>query len=538
MKRLSLILALSGILTNAYTQSTLIWSEVFEAAIEIQAYYFAYNWPVVQADLDTIKVIGRKNTSSGQRLQVVKYDLNGDTLSTMIYGNDSLYDNTLIDYKFDSTNHVYLLQREYLGYYKSKIVLQKYALNGALVWSEQIQNLADTSYRPLSLALVNDTCLFMTAYKEYDYPEYDSDVEYTTSISHLYAYHSNGNLLWQRVFDPDTEIQTFNYDLFVYKDTAFFFASNASEINRLVKVDINNNLLLNISTGVINGINKDIQLTPDNQLLMTAYIHYRVSKVDLNGSLIWTQVYGTNLPSNHTGDQMRSTIQDAADNIYITGKHYGLNYGTPSYTNADILTLKYDSNGNLIWENRYQYGINNSDIGDVIQLKNGYIYVGGESQKSGISTNYDYVVIKMDAETGVTNGVYRYDGLSNGHDIATSLYVFDDAHVALTGLSYTNDQYDWTTQYLSDIILSDQSISSENIIKIYPNPVISGEMLTVEGADFKEYAIISAIGQIVQNGILSLSESQVITLENVPVGMYLLYLKTDKEVLTRKIIVE
>ena len=538
MKRLSLILALSGILTNAYTQSTLIWSEVFEAAIEIQAYYFAYNWPVVQDDLDTIKVIGRKNTSSGQRLQVVKYDLNGDTLSTMIYGNDSLYDNTLIDYKFDSTNHVYLLQREYLGYYKSKIVLQKYALNGTLVWSEQIQNLADTSYRPLSLALVNDTCLFMTAYKEYDYPEYDSDVEYTTSISHLYAYHSNGNLLWQRVFDPDTEIQTFNYDLFVYKDTAFFFASNASEINRLVKVDINNNLLLNISTGVINGINKDIQLTPDNQLLMTAYIHYRVSKVDLNGSLIWTQVYGTNLPSNHTGDQMRSTIQDAADNIYITGKHYGLNYGTPSYTNADILTLKYDSNGNLIWENRYQYGINNSDIGDVIQLKNGYIYVGGESQKSGISTNYDYVVIKMDAETGVTNGVYRYDGLSNGHDIATSLYVFDDAHVALTGLSYTNDQYDWTTQYLSDIILSDQSISSENIIKIYPNPVISGEMLTVEGADFKEYAIISAIGQIVQNGILSLSESQVITLENVPVGMYLLYLKTDKEVLTRKIIVE
>lgn len=98
--------------------------------------------------------------------------------------------------------------------------------------------------------------------------------------------------------------------------------------------------------------------------------------------------------------------------------------------------------------------------------------MGGESQKSGISTNYDYVVIKMDAETGVTNGVYRYDGLSNGHDIATSLYVFDDAHVALTGLSYTNDQYDWTTQYLSDIILSDQSISSENIIKIYPNPVI------------------------------------------------------------------
>lgn len=197
MKRLSLILALSGILTNAYTQSTLIW-------------FLKYLKLLLKFKLIILRITGRrsdlidksnwpKNTSSGQRWQVVKYDLNGDTLSTMIYGNDSLYDNTLIDYKFDSTNHVYLLQREYLGYYKSKIVLQKYALNGTLVWSEQIQNLADTSYRPLSLALVNDTCLFMTAYKEYDYPEYDSDVEYTTSISHLYAYHSNGNLLWQRV---------------------------------------------------------------------------------------------------------------------------------------------------------------------------------------------------------------------------------------------------------------------------------------------------------------------------------------------------
>ncbi|MBK8875713.1 MAG: hypothetical protein IPN13_18095 [Bacteroidetes bacterium] len=52
-----------------------------------------------------------------------------------------------------------------------------------------------------------------------------------------------------------------------------------------------------------------------------------------------------------------------------------MNYGTPSYTNADILTLKYNSNGNLIWQSRYEYGINNADIGNVIILKNGQIYV-------------------------------------------------------------------------------------------------------------------------------------------------------------------
>ena len=154
MKRLILILTLIGILTNAYSQSTLLWSENFTTGLS--NYYSDY--PIIKTDFDTIKVIGRKNTTSGQRLLIVKYDLNGNIISTLSYGNDSVTNNVLIDYKFDSTNHVYLLQKEQLGFYKSKIVLQKYSMDGNLIWVEQIQDPADTSYIPLSIGLVNDTC--------------------------------------------------------------------------------------------------------------------------------------------------------------------------------------------------------------------------------------------------------------------------------------------------------------------------------------------------------------------------------------------
>ncbi len=533
MKRLFLILTFIGIMTNAYSQSTLLWSKDFTTGLN----NYHSDYPSIQTVADTIIVIGRKNTANGQRLLIVKYDLFGDTISSKTYGNDFVFNNSIIDYKFDTLNHVYILNKEQLGFYKSKIVLQKYSLDGNLIWVDQIQNPADTSYTPRSLGLVNDTSLFISIYKEFDYPELGDDVIYTTTISQLYAYNSNGNLMWQREFNPTTEINWFSYDIFVHNNTAYLFANNTSYINRLVKVDINNNLIINTNTGILNGIN-DVQFTPDSNLIITAWTSYRISKVNLTGSLIWTQQYGTNLPSNVSGDEMKATLQDSLGNIYITGRHYGMNYGTPSYTNADILTLKYNSSGSLVWQNVYEYGINNADIGNKIVLKNGQIYVGGNSQRLGVGTDYDYVVLKIDSETGVSTGVYRYNGLANGDDAVSSLNVFDNGNVALTGLSYINFQYEWTTQLLSDVVLSVYSIDKENSFRIYPNPARCGEVMTIAGNGIKSYSIISDLGQIVQQGLFETNEFKSIYINNVSAGMYLLYLITDNGILTRKLIVK
>ncbi len=532
MKGLTLILTMIGIIAKVYSQSTLLWSKDFTT--ELNNYYTDY--PSIQKIADTIKVVGRKNTVNGQRLLIVKYNLLGDTISTKTYGNDSVFNNSIIDFKFDSTNHVYILNKEPIGFYKSKIVLQKYSLDGNLVWVEQIQNPADTSYTPRSLGIANDTGLFITAYKEYDYPGPGDDVFFTTTLSQLYAYNSNGSRLWQREFNPTSEINWFLYNIFVHNNTAFLFAFNTSFITRLVKVDINNNLTINTNTGILNGIN-DVQLSPDSNLIITASACYRVSKVNLSGTLLWTQLYGTNLPSNISGDEMKAIIQDSSGNIYITGRHYGLNYGTPSYTNADILTLKYNNNGNLIWQNRYKYGVDNADIGNTIKLKNGQIYIGGTSQRLGVATDYDYLVLKIDSATGLSTGIYRYDGLASGNDIVSSLYVFDNGNVALTGSSYINSKYDWTTQLLSDVVLSVQNISLENNFQVYPNPTAGGEILTIVGNNIKSYSVISAIGQVVQQGTLETNDINTIQLDNINAGIYLLHVKTNQEIMTRKIIV-
>ena len=117
MKQLTLLLTMIGFINNIYSQSSLLWSKDF--ATGLNNYYSEY--PSMQTIADTIKVIGRKNTANGQRLLIVKYNMLGDTLSTKTYGNDSVFNNTIIDFKFDSTNHVYILKKNNLAFTNQKL---------------------------------------------------------------------------------------------------------------------------------------------------------------------------------------------------------------------------------------------------------------------------------------------------------------------------------------------------------------------------------------------------------------------------------
>lgn len=528
MKWIIITLFWFGSVPFIYSQSELLWSRNF--ITEIRNYYLDY--PSMQVNGDTIKVIGKNNTPNGQRLLIVSYDLKGDTLSTGIFGKDSVSNNTIIDYRFDSTNHVYILQKEKLTYYKSKIILQKYALDGTLVWVEQIHNPGDTSFTPHSLTLTNDTLLLLTAYKEYDYLEEASDVNTTTTISQLYAYNSKGSQIWHREFNPVTEIGWFIYSMFVHDNIIYLFG----DFNKLIKVATDNKLIYTGTTTFLNGLN-NIQPTSDGNFLISAWTNYRISKVNHNGSRIWTKSFASYLPSNTVGDEIRAMIQDSAGNIYITGRHYGSNLGSPSHTNADILTLKYDSSGQLLWENRYEFGIDNADIGNTIHLKNGYIYVGGNSERLGVATDYDYIVLKIDAETGTSSGSYRYNGIANGDDAVSSMFVFDNGNVALTGLSLFQNTYNWTTQLLSDIVSSVLDSSKEIEILIYPNPVLDRGILNVKGDGIESYTIYSVIGQEVQKGKFGTSHVNEISLNDISKGIFFIYLRSGNRTITQKLVI-
>ena len=439
------LLAFMAVAGMAKAQSDLLWSEDYQ----VGNINYISSTPVVRGIEDVkdyVEVTGVTLNNGETQLEMVTYDIYGTIVSTKTIGTHSSYEKAIVDYQMDGSENVYILCNERLEFYKSRVVLQKFTSDGDLVWEETIQNEADTSFMAQHLVLASDGRLVLASYREYDYPAPGDDYIVTVTIPQLFCYDADGNLLWQRDFDAN-DANPFLYDVFAMDGTLLLFGAN----RHLTKLDLDNNLIFEGTACDTRGFS-NVQSTPDHHLLVTATMAYKVSKIDSEGNLVWAHDYGTNLPSNVSGDEIRAMVQDEEGNIYVTGRHFGSNYGMPNHTNNDILTLKYSPDGQLLWENRYAFGGNNADIGNALFVRNGHVYVGGQSQRLGAGHGYDYIVLKLDAATGEMTGCYRHDR-DDRDDAISSVYVFDDGRVAVTGRSGVQPEYVWTTQLFEDITM-------------------------------------------------------------------------------------
>lgn len=89
-----------------------------------------------------------------------------------------------------------------------------------------------------------------------------------------------------------------------------------------------------------------------------------------------------------------------------------------------------------------------------------------------------------------------------------------------------------------DSPLSTQEVTQENSISVYPNPV--SDNLNIRSAEVlknAEIKIFNQAGQIIfQNKMNSLNETQKINVNNLPSGIYMIYIKSNKGTFTKKII--
>jgi uncharacterized delta-60 repeat protein len=142
------------------------------------------------------------------------------------------------------------------------------------------------------------------------------------------------------------------------------------------------------------------------------------------GAVIWTASF--NGPVNG-GDYSYAVVLDASDNVYITGR---ADYGAPL---ADIVTIKYNSNGVQQWLARYSGTANGVDEGKVIQVDaSGNVYVSGKTFVTGSA--YDFITIKYNS-SGVQQWVSTYNGPGNNEDLVNSLAVDNSGNVYTAGVS-------------------------------------------------------------------------------------------------------
>lgn len=98
-----------------------------------------------------------------------------------------------------------------------------------------------------------------------------------------------------------------------------------------------------------------------------------------NGTELWVRVYDGLPGYDDVGNALRV---DSAGNVYVTGE-----------SDADLVTLKYDTNGNLLWEDRYTQGARS--FGRRIEIApDGAIYVMGGVNYLASDPTDNYLTIR------------------------------------------------------------------------------------------------------------------------------------------------
>ncbi len=151
-------------------------------------------------------------------------------------------------------------------------------------------------------------------------------------------------------------------------------------------------------------------------------------KYDASGNTLWIRTY-----ISGNDDTAAGVAVDSSGNVYVAGD-------SCSDTYCSALIIKYNASGNAVWTKTYRgsYGAR----GDGIALdSSGNIYVSG-AYRSNAETDPDYLTLKYNS-----NGYLIWARTYNGgyFDFATDIAVDSSSNVYVTGESYNGSDNDILT---------------------------------------------------------------------------------------------
>ncbi len=158
-------------------------------------------------------------------------------------------------------------------------------------------------------------------------------------------------------------------------------------------------------------------------------------KYNNSGVRLWAVTY--NGPGN-SNDNASSMAIDNAGYIYIAGISW------VSQNKSDIVILKYNSNGTLIWSRTYNGPLGNSDASDIAVDNQGSFFIVGSTMMPG--TSNDFILLKYDS-SGVRQWTAIYNSSGNMRDYAGTLELSNTGNIYCGG--FTIDSTGVYSNYLT-----------------------------------------------------------------------------------------
>lgn len=158
-----------------------------------------------------------------------------------------------------------------------------------------------------------------------------------------------------------------------------------------------------------------------------------LSYLQSNGNLTGTSNSGSASPGV---EEVSDLFIDYEDNIYVAGSKVG---GTTGY---DMLLIKLDEDLNIEWTREWDGDGMTDKASGVRVAPNGDVYLSGTTQTSAQGT--DVVLVKYNAD-GDLIWSQTYNGDYKGDDEATSLEWHDDGYLYIAGSSFVVSSLDYLT---------------------------------------------------------------------------------------------
>jgi len=191
---------------------------------------------------------------------------------------------------------------------------------------------------------------------------------------------------------------------------------------------------------------------------------YITKKYNSSGELQWVAIY--NGPLNQK-DRAYAITVDNEGNSYVTGESAGLD------NSYDCTTIKYNTNGDVVWIRRYSYASGSlyDETGRDISLDSkGNVYVTGYGV--GDNTSNDYLTLVY-TTNGDQIGVVRYNSGGSGSDYANKVLADSHGNFYVTGSISSNYSDIATIKYSLPVNINPVGSAipkNFNLEQNYPNP--------------------------------------------------------------------
>lgn len=387
------------------TSPIIIWNRTYDSGVDDAGYAAA-----VDSDNNILVTGYISNEAMNYDCFTIKYNYNGEHIWNKRY--DASDDDTCKGVTIDSKDNVIVAGHSHGASIDGLIV--KYDQEGNLVWNKTYDAGVDELF--YAVAIDSNDNIMVTGRSESE-----TDVDYLTI-----QYDSNGNILWKKTYNR-TNV-----------DKAFSIA-----------IDPNDNIIVTGRSG-----------RPG-----TYFIDYLTIKYDSNGNVIWNRSYG-----GGSDYYAYAVAVDSNGNVIVTGYQ-------PFETNPDYTTIKYNSNGELLWNKSYDSGAKDEAFAIAVDSHDNII-IAGNSKIEWV--DYNRLSIKYDSDGNILWNKTYYSDI--GYATTSGVVLDSNDDILVTGNVYSNNNNYFTVKYTApykqSAILTSAAIIPKNLTnwdKFHVSDNVSGQ---------------------------------------------------------------